>query len=622
MKTQICKRVEEAGSALLAALAIFVIFTICIGYYLSLVQQQSYLNSRSQTWNMAIAITEAGIEEGLENLNDNGTQLGATPWSFIGGNTYYRSNTLPDGNSYTVYITNTIPSPVVVARAYVQTSTLYASAQNVASAFFAAVGVGSTPTVVTRAVRVNCTKTSLFLAALVAKQTIDLNGNNVAIDSFSSCDPTKSVNGQYVPGFYSGDQGDIGSNQGLIDTVSGGNANIYGKAHTGTNTSGQTTISFGPNGAVGSHAWQASNKGLQPGWALEDANFTFPDTTFPSTSGFMTATGGVLVICSNVVGSWSTNYSVCPSPLPSGGVTTNTTPVTVSNPASVPLPVPAGTTTNSSSTATVSAWSSVPTPTPTGTATNTSLTTSLTYPTANTYVGVVTTNIVSTGPPSGRGTWYTYNFINSYTYPVITYTYPTYTYTWSLYGTNVVYSTNSYNNILWGTTDLSLTNKYAANSLSGQTVVVGNNVVLALPNGLSMSGNDTFTIMPGANVLGMPSTAPAGAGVLVYSGGNSIAIGGNGVMNQPGYAADFIVFCAPTVTSFSLSGNGGFTGVLVAPSVNLTLNGGGNNTIDFIGCAMVNSATLNGHFNIHYDECLANMKNNPRYLITAWNEVP
>ena len=35
---------------------------------------------------------------------------------------------------------------------------------------------------------------------------------------------------------------------------------------------------------------------------------------------------------------------------------------------------------------------------------------------------------------------------------------------------------------------------------------------------------------------------------------------------------------------------------------------------------MVNSATLNGHMNFHYDECLANYKNNPRYLITAWNE--
>src|SRR5262249_38834326 len=155
---------------------------------------------------------------------------------------------------------------------------------------------------------------------LVAKKGINLNGNNIATDSFNSCDPTKSLNGQYAPGIYSGDNGDIASNQGLIDTISGGNANIYGHAHTGTNTSGQATISFGPNGAVGSHSWQASNKGIEPGWALEDANFTFPDTTFPNTGGFLTATGGVLVVSSNSVTSWSTNSVNYPSPIPAGGV--------------------------------------------------------------------------------------------------------------------------------------------------------------------------------------------------------------------------------------------------------------------------------------------------------------
>jgi hypothetical protein len=108
----------------------------------------------------------------------------------------------------------------------------------------------------------------------------------------------------------------------------------------------------------------------------------------------------------------------------------------------------------------------------------------------------------------------------------------------------------------------------------------------------------------------------------VYAAGTSCTVSGNAVINQPGYAADFILYCAPSVTSFTLNGNGGFNGVLVAPSVDLTLNGGGSNPIDFIGAAMVNSATLNGHFHFHYDECLSNYKNNPRYLITAWNEVP
>jgi len=543
---------KQAASALLTALIICSVFSLFVVYYLSLVEQQNLLNSRSQTWNMAIAITEAGVEEGLENLNDSGANLGLAPWSFIGGNTYYRSNTLPDGSSYTVYITNSSPNPVVVARAYVQANSFLSMAKNLSAGFFAAAGVSTTPATVTRAVMVNCTRTSLFLAPLVAKKNINLNGNNIATDSYASCDPARSVNGQYNPNVYSGDNGDIASNLGLIDSISGGNANVYGHAHTGTNSAGQPTVIIGPNGAVGSHSWQTSNKGLEPGWVLEDANFTFPDTTFPNTGGFNSATGGVLVVCSNLV---TTSYVTNTSS--TSAISTNYLTMWVSGQDLPPAP--------------------------------------------GTYVGTVTKS-------GNKYSYYQIVGISGYTHP--------------LYSTNVVYSTNSYDHILWGATDGS-TMDYAANSLSGQTIIIGDNVVLALPNGLNMSGSDCITLMPFANVSGTPANAPAGANVTVFSGGTSCAIGGNGVINQPGYPIDFLLFCAPTVTSFSLSGNGGFTGVLVAPTVDLTLNGGGSSSVtDFTGCAMVNSATLNGHFHFHYDECLQNYKNNPRYLITAWNEIP
>lgn len=516
MKTKIFKRMKRAASALLTALIICSVFSLFVVYYLSLIEQQNLLNTRSQTWNMAIAITEAGVEEGLEHLNENTANLGLAPWSFLGGNTYYRSNTLPDGNSYTVFITNTLPNPIVVARAYVQANGI-SIAQNSSIGFFAAGGISTAPTTVTRAVRVNCTKNSLFLYPLMAKKTINLNGNNISTDSYSSCDLTKSRNGQYDPTVYVGDNGDIASNLGIVDAISGGNANIYGHAHTGTNSSAGS-ITLGPNGAIGSHTWQASNKGIEPGWAMYDANFTFPDTTFPNTGMYSSPTGGVLVV---------------------SNLTSVTTPYS---------------------------------------------------PNPGTYVGTITTS-------KSHG-------ITSYTYNVL------------------APQTNNYDTILWGTTDINNTNCYTVNSLSGQTIIIGDNVVLALPNGLNMSGSDSITVMPAAYVVGAPTSCPPGANVQVYCGGTSCAIGGNGVINQPGLPIDFILYCAPTVTTFSLSGNAGFTGILVAPTVDLTLNGGGSTPTDFIGCAMVNSATLNGHFKFHYDECLSNYKNSPRFLITAWNEIP
>jgi hypothetical protein len=556
MKIKLFKRVKQAASALLTALVICSVFSLFVVYYLSLIEQQNLLNTRSQTWNMAIAITEAGIEEGLEHLNDNTTSLSQAPWSYIGGSTYYRSNTLADGSAYTVFITNNSPSAIVVSRAYVKVGSFLNLSQNLSAGFFAAAGISATPNTVTRAVMVNCTRTSLIQVPLVTRKNINLNGNNISTDSYSSCDPTKSVNGQYAPGKYAGDHGDIASNLGVIDSVSGGNANIYGKAHTGINTNNQPTVSVGPNGGVGSHAWQAANHGMQDGWVLQDANFSFPDTSFPNTGGFLTSTGGVLVVSSNVVSSSATTSLAYPSPAPATGVTTNL-----------------------------------------------SSTTTATLPGLGTYVGTVTSNK-------------SHGVIVSYTYSLIT------GYTYNLYSTNLVYYTNSYDHILWGTTDLGATNNYVANSLSGNTIVIGNNVNLALPNGLNMSGGDSLAIMPFANVVGAPTTGPAGAAVVVYSGGTTCAVTGNAVINEPGYPIDFILYCAPTVTSFSLNGNGGFNGVLVAPSVDLVLNGGGSNVIDFIGAAMVNSATLNGHYHFHYDECLSSYRNNPRFLITAWNEVP
>ena len=44
---------------------------------------------------------------------------------------------------------------------------------------------------------------------------------------------------------------------------------------------------------------------------------------------------------------------------------------------------------------------------------------------------------------------------------------------------------------------------------------------------------------------------------------------------------------------------------IYAPEAALTGNGGGNNNFDTSGAVVVNSVTLNGHWNFHYDEHLA-----------------
>jgi hypothetical protein len=595
MKIQLSRKLKQMASALLVTMVLGGILCLFVMYYLSLIQQQNTLSVRSQAWNIAIAVTEAGIEDGLQVLNSKAPPSSADGWTQQ-GTLYWRTNTLPGGNWYTVSLYPDIASvprvPIITARAYIALP-LFAAAPS--STFFASVGSGSSAgTLVTRAVRVTCGRnpTSLFTAAMVSKHAIDLKGNGVSSDSFDSSNPAKSTNGKYDANKYQGDFGDVATNDGIIVGV--GNANIYGKLHTAP----EGGYDLGANGGVGTHAWQAANGGgMQPEYFLQDANFTFPDTTLPDIATYLTPQPGDIVVTTYPVTSNTTTTATLPTPLPWGGVTTNTgLYITVTTYTNAP-----GLTTNT----VLVTVPFPPSPEPAGLTTNTTVTTTQSYPANGTYVGSVTTN---PGQNKNDPTTYTYNQITGYTYPTYTYSYPTVvTYTYNLYQTNTVVVTNHYDNVL------EANHNYVSSALTGNSIVLGSNVKLVLPNGLSGAENLFFNYTDNVN-----------PGLTVYAGGTSASINGNQYINPSGFAGSLIVYCAPTVTSFTLNGNGQFTGVLVAPNANLDLNGGGNSEQDFSGSLMVNNVRLNGHFKFHWDEALGNMKsdNDARFLAKSWNEIP
>src|SRR5689334_4691879 len=128
MKKMLSRKTRQSASALVVTLVICTILSMVAMYYLSLVEQQNYLSARSQSWNMAIAISEAGIEDGLQHLNEAYPVLNTDGWTYDGSFGYSRSNSLPDGNSYTSFISlSNYLNPVVVARAYVTPPTLAAN---------------------------------------------------------------------------------------------------------------------------------------------------------------------------------------------------------------------------------------------------------------------------------------------------------------------------------------------------------------------------------------------------------------------------------------------------------------------------------------------------------------
>jgi hypothetical protein len=538
MKIKLSRKLKQMASALLVVMVLGGILCLFVMYYLSLIEQQNMLSVRSQSWNIAIAVTEAGIEEGLQALNDarnNHTTLSTADGWIYDGRYYWRTNTNPElgGNWYTIRIDLSVPqSPEIVSRAYVDLPALAAATPQV---FLATVGVNLNPTVITRAVRVRCADSAFFLAAMVAKHKIDLKGNGVMTDSFDSSSLWESYFGQYDPSV-AGSEGDVASNDGVVSSISVQNANIYGHAYTGPDG----TVTIGSQGYVGERSKYVAGT-YEDGWVLHNANFTFPATTLPYTSGLPLGGPATVVTVTYNYTSTLTNSSVYPNPAPWSGVTPTylTTPTTTSE-----------------------------------------------YPAAGTYVGLVVTNYPGY---SGNEKTYTYNLITGTNY------------TYALYQTNAVYTTNYYDHVL-------ASGNYSADDLSGRTLVTGT-AQLVLPNGLSMSGNDQITIATGASLK-------------MFCGGSQCTVGGNGILNQSGYAQNMILECTDSVTSFSFNGNGEFIGVLVAPNAAMTMNGGGHSNTDFTGAVMANSIAMNGHFSFHYDEALKSLRNNPRLLITSWDEIP
>jgi hypothetical protein len=144
---------------------------------------------------------------------------------------------------------------------------------------------------VTRTVTVNMTQprsyyrarvARTFSAAIISAGTIDLQGNNIIVDSFDSGNTNYSTSGLYDP-IKRSDGGDIATHSGLTNSVNVGNARIYGKLLTGPGGS----ASIGAQGGVGSILFldnPANAGGIEPGWFRDDFEISFPNVSRPPSS--------------------------------------------------------------------------------------------------------------------------------------------------------------------------------------------------------------------------------------------------------------------------------------------------------------------------------------------------
>jgi len=292
------QRRQESGVTLVVTLLLALVIMVALDGFLSFLSSEYRLVHRTFSYGNAIYVAEAGIEEGFAVINYGSNDWSGTGWSVFYSTNYTKSvsSFSPLGSStavgrYTVNIYGaTNDHPVIVCTGVVDTAS--------------AMVVGSSNSNVTRVVRVVLGKRPMFQWGLLSQSQINLNGNSIDIDSFDSSDPSYS-NYDYSKGFGtydSGkkkDNGDMASNGGITNTISVGNANVYGHASTGVGGA----VGVGPNGFI-SALGQAQSGVIDSNRVSHSMNVDIPTPTLPS--GFSSFNLGAISGSTTISGGSST----------------------------------------------------------------------------------------------------------------------------------------------------------------------------------------------------------------------------------------------------------------------------------------------------------------------------
>jgi hypothetical protein len=258
----------DSGNTLLVCSFTLAAVGLVLVAYLKLGSTNQILAARSQTWNIALPVAEAGVEEALTHINWNrGANLGSLGWTASGGQ-YSRTRQLDASSYYTVQIQPVGTQFRITATGYQRwpLGTNYLSR-----------------TVEATAMRTN----QVFLKALIAKKHINC-GKGTLIDSFDSTNPKYSTLGKYDPAKRKDNAG-VAATSSKKNAVKVDKTKIYGEASTAPK--GKVECKNG--GTVGDTAWINSGKtGIQPERFHDDFTYDFPVVQAPWTSGGTPPSGG------------------------------------------------------------------------------------------------------------------------------------------------------------------------------------------------------------------------------------------------------------------------------------------------------------------------------------------
>ena len=277
---------REKGSVFLVAMGLAVLFSLILGSYLTLVQGEAAAVARSQSYNMAIPVAEAGVEEALALLNKNG---GASSWSntlasdgwgaITSSNTTTKSNLVYASSYYQVTISNTSSNQPTIISAGVVPFIQYT--WGILMDTNRSENITTVALVRTIQIQITNTASTYFSSALASEQSMNFSGG-IVVDSFNSASTTYSLNGQYSSSKVD-DKAIVGTTNTAAAsiTISGG-----GKIRGYVNTGPGGTVNANNGASVGDNAWVSRSN--------NNFNVSFTDIAAPTATFVETPASGTV----------------------------------------------------------------------------------------------------------------------------------------------------------------------------------------------------------------------------------------------------------------------------------------------------------------------------------------
>jgi hypothetical protein len=242
-------RSSEQGSTLLIIMMISGIVMLLAGSYLMLTSNQNQMVARSFTWNTAMPVAEAGIEEALAHIHVNPTNFSGDGWTTSFFTNYSLHRSLGSDNYDVKISTKGMMLDIVSTGNSLRQGTNYLS----------------------RTVKMSAQVWTFQMVGLVAR-IVNLGGALNA-DSYDSSTNTLSTGGQY-DSHKRDDKALVASSSGTFTLQ--GNSDVRGYTASGV---GALPPDPGGSGAVGDLSW--GNKGAQPLHSTNGFTFTAADVQEP-----------------------------------------------------------------------------------------------------------------------------------------------------------------------------------------------------------------------------------------------------------------------------------------------------------------------------------------------------